>query len=242
MLDLVGALFAGAYLATLVIILVWNSSRSLASRAIAVAALAVWLGVVLTVAGGGVLVPGTLGPFPPGLVPFAVLLVSLLTPWAYHRRIREALSRLDLSCLVGLHGFRVGGVFFIVLDLSHRLAPAFAMTAGIGDIAVGTAALVVSARLAAGHAISRRAIRLWNTLGALDLVLALTVGMLSIPGSPVGIFGVEPGMRTMTTVPWILVPGAIVPLLLLTHLVIHRATSNERTAGAHGVIARAVAR
>jgi hypothetical protein len=35
-------------------------------------------------------------------------------------------------------------------------------------------------------------------------------------------FGVEPGMRVMTTVPWIFVPAAIVPALLLSHAEIAR--------------------
>jgi hypothetical protein len=44
------------------------------------------------------------------------------------------------------------------------------------------------------------------------------MGVLSIPDSPLGIFGVEPGMRVMTTTPWILVPAVIVPLLVLAHI------------------------
>jgi hypothetical protein len=131
--------------------------------------------------------------------------------------IRAALARVDLQLLIGLHAFRVGGTFFLLLELTHRLAPAFAWTAGLGDIVVGAFAVVLVLR---PRSASSRAIRAWNALGALDLVLAVTTALLSVPSSPIGIFAVEPGMRTMMTMPWVLVPTALVPLLLLTHLVI----------------------
>jgi hypothetical protein len=66
----------------------------------------------------------------------------------------------------------------------------------------------------------------------LDLVLALTIGVLSVPGSPIAVFGTEPGMRAIATMPWILVPAAIVPLLFFTHIVIARAESRELASNA----------
>jgi hypothetical protein len=231
MLDIVGALFVGAYLATLVSALVWSSSRSIRWRLGITAAFSIWLGIVLALTRVGVFAHGTLGPFPPGLAPFAVLLISMLAGWRY-RSIRDALFRLERPLLIGLHAFRVGGLLFVLLGVTGRLAPVFALTAGIGDVLVGASALFLSVRLAAGARISRRASHIWNAFGMLDLVLALTIGVLSVPGSPLGILGSEPGMRTMTAMPWILVPAAIVPLLFLTHLVIARAGSREFAASA----------
>jgi hypothetical protein len=222
MLDIVGALFAGAYLATLLSVLIWSSSRTFGWRIAATGASVAWLGGVATLTTAGALATERWGPLPPGLAPFGVLLLSLLAAWRYNGRVRAALSTLDRPTLIGLHGFRLGGVFFIVLGLQQRLAPAFAFAAGIGDVVVGLTALIISLRLALGHRVSARSVRAWNTAGIVDLGMAVGIAILSVPGSPIGVFGVEPGMRAMTTMPWILVPAAIVPALFLTHLVIAR--------------------
>lgn len=229
MLDMVGALFVGAFLAHLIAMLVWASSRSIARRLLLTLAFVGWLGAVLVLTRAGAFAPGTFGPLPPGLAPFLVLLVAMLVAWACSRSIREALTRLDRSRLVGLHAFRLGGLLFIILGFSHRLAPTFALSAGIGDVLVGAAALALSARLTSGASVSHRAIRRWNSLAAFDLVLAVAAAALSVPGSPIGILGREPGMETMATMPWILVPGAIVPLLILTHVAIARASAELGT-------------
>src|SRR5262249_4856798 len=60
-------------------------------------------------------------------------------------------------------------------------------------------------------------VRIWNALGALDLVLAILLGALSAPGTPFRVFPEEPGTLAMSTLPWILVPGAVVPIYLLIH-------------------------
>jgi hypothetical protein len=228
MLDLAGALFFGAYLATLAAILVWPSCRSIAQRVVVTLALVGWLGAVLAATHAGAFAPGTLGPLPPGLVPFTVLLVAIFVAWARSRRVRDALLRLDRARLVGLHGFRLGGMFFILLGLAHRLAPSFAWIAGIGDVLVGAGALALSARLATEAPVSDRAIRTWNALGAFDLVVAVAVAVLSVRAHATS---GEPGMETMVTMPWIVVPAAIVPLLLLTHVVIAAATAEFAARG-----------
>lgn len=60
----------------------------------------------------------------------------------------------------------------------------------------------------------------WNALGALDLVVAVSLGLLSAPGTPFRVFTEGPGTLAMTALPWIMVPAMLVPLYLLIHLTI----------------------
>ena len=48
---------------------------------------------------------------------------------------------------------------------------------------------------------------LWNALGALDLVVAVALGLLSAPGTPFRVFTAGPG----TELPWIMIPTLLVP-------------------------------
>ncbi|MGH6943712.1 MAG: hypothetical protein ACREH6_05775, partial [Geminicoccaceae bacterium] len=96
----------------------------------------------------------------------------------------------------------------------------FAPVAGSGDIAVAALAIPLAA-LAAGGADERPAwLGVWNALGALDLVVAVSLGLLSAAGTPFRVFTAGPGTLAMTALPWIMVPAMLVPLYLLIHLVI----------------------
>jgi hypothetical protein len=60
---------------------------------------------------------------------------------------------------------------------------------------------------------------LWNALGVADLVIALTLGPLSAPG-PLQVFVGPPDSSPMTTLPWLIIPGFLVPCLMFLHVVI----------------------
>jgi hypothetical protein len=220
MLDLIATVFVGAYCVALVWVLVWVPARTLRVRIALTGAFGIWLVAVTALADTGMLEPASLGPVPPGLLLFIVALVPLLAVWRSQRAIREPLLAVRPVVLMALHSFRLGGVFFVLLGISGRLAPSFAFIAGLGDIVTGGVALWLTTRRALGHRVSIRAIRAWNAFGLLDLVVALVTATLANPASPIGFLGSEPGMRTMMTVPWILVPAVIVPMLVLTHMVI----------------------
>jgi hypothetical protein len=58
-------------------------------------------------------------------------------------------------------------------------------------------------------------IKAWNVLGALDLVNAVTLGLLSAPGVPFRVFTVGPGTSALGILPWVMVPAMLVPLYLI---------------------------
>ena len=59
----------------------------------------------------------------------------------------------------------------------------------------------------------------WNLFGLADLATAVSLGVLSTPGPLRRIFA-DPGAGLMTTLPWLLIPGFLVPLLATIHLAI----------------------
>lgn len=152
------------------------------------------------------------------------LALSLLVPlaaFALDARLRgplfEGIRRLDVASLAALQTFRIGGVFFIVAWMAGTLPPAFALAAGIGDIAVAVAAPFVAAAVAArrpGH----RALAIgWNVLGVADLVNALFLGVTQSASPQLGFLAGHLTTDAVTQYPLSLIPTFFVPLALMLH-------------------------
>ncbi|MGE3512484.1 MAG: hypothetical protein AB7N65_26775, partial [Vicinamibacterales bacterium] len=179
-----------------------------------------WVGLVTAVTALGGLAPGALGPVPATLVPFALFLGILVGGWYVLPRFRQALLSIPLPALIGLNAARLGGISFLILAADDRLSAPFAPAAGLGDMLVATLAIPLAIMAARGAGELSNWFRLWNVLGALDLVVAVSLGILSAPGTPLRIFADGPGTEAMTMLPWAFVPAMIVPLFLLIHLTI----------------------
>jgi hypothetical protein len=132
-------------------------------------------------------------------------------------RLREVLDRIPLTALIGVNALRVLGVVFVLLYAAGRLPAPFAPAAGWGDIFVGLTALPVAWAVRKG--VHRGLVLAWNTLGLADLVNAIVLGVVSSPG-PLQVFMDEPNAAIMSTLPWVLIPCFLVPLLILTHLAV----------------------
>jgi hypothetical protein len=106
-------------------------------------------------------------------------------------------------------------------------------------MAAGAAALPVAWLISRSGSGVRRLALLWNTFGIMDLFSAVALGALSAPG-PLQAFAGPPTSAAMTTLPWLLIPGFLVPSLIFIHLVIfHRLARAEPSAAVsrwtHGV-------
>ncbi len=100
---------------------------------------------------------------------------------------------------------------------------------------VAALAIPLAAITAAGGTAGPGLVRLWNLVGALDLVVAMSLGLLSAPGTPFRLFTDGPGSSAMTALPWILIPAILVPVYLLIHRTIAaklRASQTPRCAAA----------
>jgi hypothetical protein len=234
MLDIIAAVFATAAYTTVVGALVGLSPVGTGTRLAAFAAAAAWLAIIVAVAAFGGLAPGVLGPVPANLLPFTGLLVLLFGGWFLIPQFRDALLAVPLPVLVGVNAVRLGGLFFLLLYADGRLSAPFAPSAGTGDMIAGALALPLAAMLALGLHLRRAWLGLWNAFGALDLVVAVFLGMLSAPGTSFRVFTEGPGTLAMTTVPWVFVPAMLVPIFLLVHFVI---AAKLRTAAQAGRLA-----
>jgi hypothetical protein len=93
----------------------------------------------------------------------------------------------------------------------------FAPVAGWGDIFVGATAPLVAWLAYRQGANPRPIIWIWNLIGTIDLLAAIGLGVTSSPG-PARIIFAEPSSAIMTTLPWLIIPGFLVPLLFAVHI------------------------
>lgn len=183
------------------------------------AALATWFVVIVALGasrafsyGGAFGVPGM------GLAVMLPILVMTALIFATARG-RRALTDAPVPMLIGLNVVRIAGVTFLLLHAAGRLPAPFAPVAGWGDMAVGAAAPLIAWMVLRDHPWSRHAALAWNAFGLLDLVTAVSLGVTSSPG-PLRVFIGDPSSAIMSELPWLLVPGFLVPLLAFSHVVL----------------------
>jgi hypothetical protein len=175
---------------------------------------------VLVLALGATGALGAAGLGAPGLGLAVVLPIAALV-WAYRAlpSVQEAMTATPLPALIALHAIRLLGFSFIALYTMGRLPAPFAPSAGWGDVAIGVTALPLAWAAAQFGARVRPLVLLWNALGVADLVAAIGLGALSAPG-PLQVFVGPPDSSPMTSLPWLIIPGFLVPILLFLHIVI----------------------
>lgn len=225
--DLIGAVELTASAAIVVAVISIGFGQHAPTRRRIAGVLAAWFGVVVVLAATGALHDTGIGVKGIGL---AVAVPLMLITWAVFRvpALRRQLDSVPLSWLVAVHAVRVLGVSFVLLHAAGRLPAPFAPVAGWGDIAVGLTALPV-ARLVRHHATGwRAALTAWNVVGLVDLVAAISLGVLSSAG-PLRLFHEPPGSGLMSTLPWLIIPGFLVPLLAVTHVAIFHRLRAHRT-------------
>jgi hypothetical protein len=162
-------------------------------------------------------------------LPLALLLplaVTAGTIWV-SQLVRRLVFAIPLWSLVAIQFYRVAGGIFIILWASDRLPWQFALPAGIGDFATGIAAIGVALLLAQKANNAPRAAYLWCLFGIADLVLAVTMGMLTSPG-PLHLLAIADPNR-ISAYPLVMIPTFGVPLAIMLHgLVLWRLHSFSR--------------
>jgi hypothetical protein len=133
--------------------------------------------------------------------------------------VRSALLAIPTALILRLDAFRALGFMFLLLAASGRLAGPFPFFAGIGDILTGLFALQ-AARIAVRAGANDLRVLAWNAFGMLDLIVAVTLGTLSAPGSPLRVIHTGVGSAAIQTLPWALIPLALVPVYLIGHAIV----------------------
>jgi hypothetical protein len=171
-----------------------------------------WLVVSALLAGAGVysLDPGEVVPWL--LVVFTATLTALLLATRIPL-VSRILADPGMPARLALpHTLRVVGVLFLIVMALGHLPAAFALPAGLGDIAIGVAAPFVARRLARGNG-AAGAVR-FNVLGILDLVVAVSIAFLLFE-----FVEVTPSTAPLRLLPLALIPTTAVPLAVALHIV-----------------------
>ncbi len=139
--------------------------------------------------------------------------IALFLLWfATSAEFRQFALSLDPHVLTMVQSWRMGGYAFLALYAHGILPGLFALPAGLGDMAIGATAPLVAIKLTASR--RRQGFILWQILGILDLVVAVSLGALA------GVINLQPvGTSVMTVLPLSLIPGFAVPLFVILHII-----------------------
>jgi len=185
-------------------------------RSVVSVALALWLGLVFALGLRGAFIgsPGSppLAIFLGLAIPLAVFFVAYFAWSAFRTFILSA----DLRLVAAMQGWRWAGLGFLSLYAHGVLPGLFALPAGLGDMAIGLTApwIVLGLIHRPSFATSRRFV-LWNSLGIIDLVVAVSMGTLCSGFIP-GLAG-NVTTSAMGRLPLVLIPAYLVPLFIMLH-------------------------
>ena len=180
--------------------------------------LALWFGAVMLLTQRGVfMTEGVAVPFPLALaaiLPGVIYLVS----YRLSGDLRAWVASLDLSLIIGAQTFRVIGVVFLMLWGLGELPTIFALTAGLGDLAVGLLALTVVLAVERRSAGWQGKVLRLVVVGMLDFVAAFGTAIFSGAGFPLRFAG-EPLPLLMQQLPMAMIPAFGVPLFIILHII-----------------------
>ena len=131
--------------------------------------------------------------------------------------VERLLDAVPQSWLVGVQTYRALGGIFLILYGTGKLPGLFAWPAGLGDVLVGVLAPVVAIAHARGPRENGDVVAAWNIFGLLDLLVAVTTGLLTSP-SPLQRFAFDLPNELISAFPLVLVPTYLVPASVLLHL------------------------
>jgi hypothetical protein len=179
---------------------------------------AVWLGALDMAARSGLLRQWDWRPPPAAILVAALLTLSLAVAFSdVGRRLGQ---HLPLWALVGVHAFRWPLELMMHDAYERGVMPVQMSYSGQNfDIVTGMSAAIVAPLVAAGLG-HRWFVAAWNVLGFALLLNVMVVAVLSTP--MVAYFGDERLNVWVTYPPFVWLPGVMVPVALMGHLIIFR--------------------
>ncbi len=142
--------------------------------------------------------------------PIILFVGGYLLSSAFRRFVRSLIG--DPWVITALQTYRVLGVSMAIGALRNILPAVFGLPAGFGDFFIGMTALLAAASWSSGTRLGKDVFVLWNVLGLLDLLIAVSTGVLAgfTSSGPVT-------MAPMRLYPFSLVPAFGVPLAFILH-------------------------
>jgi hypothetical protein len=238
MLDLIGSIVGMSTIGIDLVAFTHALPGTLARRLAVAAVAGGWVGLASALAAAGKLAFSPGNPLPLVGVLFALPLLVVAILALGSQRIRAALLAIPMELLIGVNSLRLLGVLFLALAAVGRLSGPFPYFAGIGDMITAAIAIPLALKVARSGESPWRAVRRWNIFGALDLVVAVTLGILSAAGSPVQLIHAGAGSAAMQYLPYSLVPTVLVPFYLISHGIVAAQLAAARRV--NGALPRAV--
>lgn len=182
-----------------------------------------------------VVILGTQGFFKTGpaarapRIAFALIPFVLAIGWSLVSPIfRKAVGRIPQQWIIGVQANRILGALFLVSYFQGGMPGQFAIPAGVGDVLVSLAAPGVAYLFAVRHRRARSIGLLWNAFGVIDLLTAITLGVLTSPG-PFHRLALDAPNLLMSVYPFVVIPAFGVPVWLLLHYFSMRGIINPET-------------
>jgi hypothetical protein len=143
--------------------------------------------------------------------PVVLFVGSYLLSEAFRRFVRTLVG--DPFSITALQTYRVIGVSMAIGALTHTLPAVFGLPAGFGDLFIGLTAPLAALAWASGGRRGLVVLVLWNVLGLLDLINAMSTGVLAgfTSSGPVT-------MAPVRLYPFSLIPAFGVPLAFILHV------------------------
>jgi hypothetical protein len=198
-------------------LILWHECDSARQSYVAIVSgivLVVWAVAAATLAYRGYLRPPDAQSAPPIGIVLAVVFLGMFLALVLSSTLRSLLT--NQRNLIALNVWRLEGILFLILMANGQAPALWALPAGIGDIIIGVTAPWVAR--AVNTASGRRRAIIFNFLGLLDLVVAVTLGITTNPGR-LHLFHTTPTSELITGFPLALVPTFLVPLAFAVHIV-----------------------
>jgi len=185
-------------------------------RSVVFVALALWLGLVSFLGSQGAFVAKADSPPLPIFLGVAIPLAVFFAAYFGWGPFRAFVLSADLRLVSAIQAWRWAGLGFLSLYAHGVLPGLFAFPAGLGDMAIGVTAPWIVLRLIRqpAFAASRRYM-IWNILGIIDFVVAVSMGTISsgfIHGLPLNVT-----TSAMAQLPLVLIPAYMVPFFIMLH-------------------------
>jgi len=189
-------------------------------RSVVVGALIVWFGLVFLLGAQGAFVNNPGSPPLPIFFGVAIPLGLFLAAYFGLKSFRDFILGADLRFVTAIQAWRWAGGQFLWLYAWGVLPGLFAFPAGLGDMTIGVTAPWIVLNLVRNplFASSRRFV-IWNILGIVDFVVAVSTATLS-SGAFSGISALIGNVTTsrMARLPLVLIPAFMVPCFTMLHL------------------------
>jgi hypothetical protein len=178
-----------------------------------------WMAVIWGLAEQGTFLPQRSPSRYLPLLPIAILvpLVTGLVLLTRSKRVAALLDATPPSWLIGLQVYRILGGVFLAYWAHGAIPGAFALPAGIGDVAVGLLALPAALWVSTGSPVGMKLGTWWNVLGLADFAVAVATGMMTSPG-PLHLLALDQPNTQIATFPTAMIPAFAVPSSIMLHV------------------------